>query len=736
MIISELEPMTHAGASDVTVHQSPDAPRLAPVLTFEESTDPEWAEQVPNSRENPMRRDVRQLLKLLERIHHADNKSQMRRQIASNFPGRRGYEEQSLKRKYELYVYGGCKKRCAEGRCHCPAELRFEPGDAWCLVDFARAPREENKSLRYETIQFYMACCDDNQRNDEAGYREFINVWRQGVKSGRGFRRVGTQTIEYKKFPGYDGWPAAAWHGKFPTGCSSSQLRRAAVKFGRDDYAKELARVGRASARTHALKVITTRVGLPFGALMQFDDHEDNVKIRWPDQQRFLRPRGFHVYERLSGSVFFQCVKPTLWDADLGKKEALKLLDFRWSVIAVLMAHGYRNDETGTRMIWEHGTANDDALAEMIKAVTKGRVWIEKSGRFGQRAHDGQYDPSTPGHGKGNYRRKAGLESWFALRDSYQAMLAGQTGLDRNHCPEQLAGVERETLAIVRACEGLDPERAAKLQAPLLNWPEFAALSSELHNAIETRRDHNLEGWEKCGFLKTSYLVDGDWIKQEELKYLGEAKREIILARALEQPALTNAVRLSPREVWTRHAGELTKLHWRHLPDLAGEENAHRNSRESDGTYPVRAGVFEIDDASIGFGTMMFEAINLEGRRLFNGQRYLCFINPLLPTHLVACDAGLRVVGICPAIVAPNALDTKAIGEQQGKQARWELEVRTDLNHRHAAEAAHITQVREHNAAVIGAKSVGRAPARQPQAGRTEPAGGSIADAALANLPD
>ena len=684
------------------VANPPDTPGTpASILTFTPPTDAAWMEQIPNTRENPMRREVAELLRALRQIHLSPNKALARRQIAAVNFGRRGWNEASLRRKYELYVGGGCKRRCVPSACTCPENQRFSPGDAWCLVDQARAPRQESERVPYATVQFFMACAESNQRNDLAGHREFLRVWREGRAQGRAFRQVGTATTELKDFPGYHGWPEPAWHGKHPEGCSYDNLRAQARRLGADNYTKTLARIGRQAASQHRLKVFTTRVGLPFAAQYQFDDHEFNVKIRWPDQQRFLRPRGFFVYERLSGSVFAQFVKPTLWDADLSKKEALKLSDFRHAVCAVLMGQGYRNDPTGTQFVWEHGTANDDTLAEVIERVTRGRVAIVRSGRFGRRAHDGQYDPSTPGHGRGNFRRKAGLESYFNLLDNAHALLAGQTGLNRDRSPEQLAGAEREALALVRLAQTLPPEQAAQLVHPLLSWPEFAAASAELARAIDTRRDHELEGWESCGFTEVRYLVGGEWMSEGDLQHLDPDRRAIILGRAREDSRLSNVLRLSPREVWTRHATELTRLDWRHLPDLlGGEAGAHRNPQHPDGTYAVRAGQFEIEDSAIGSDTLRFDAINLDGRRLFNGERYLCYLNPFLPTTLVVCDAQNRVVGLCPAVAAPSALDAAGIARRMGQVARWETEARTDLNARHAAEAAHIAAVREHNAEV------------------------------------
>lgn len=681
-------------------------------------------EQIPNTRENPMRREVTELLRALQQIHHAPNKTQARRQIAAQNLGRRGWNEASLRRKYELYVGGGCKRRCVPENCTCAPDQRFVPGDAWCLVDLARVPHTESERVPYATVQFFLACAENNQRNDLAGHREFLRIWREGRAHGRAYGRAGTARTEYKSFPGYEGWPEPAWHGKYPAGCSYDNLRSRARQLGADNYTKTLARIGRQAASQHRLKVYATRVGLPFGAQYQFDDHEFNVKIRWPDQQRFLRPRGFFAYERLSGSVFATFVKPTLWDADLSKKEALKLSDFRHAVCAVLMGQGYRHDATGTQMIWEHGTANDDTLAEAIERVTGGRVVILRSGRFGRRAHDGQYDPSTPGHGRGNFRRKAGLESYFNLLDNAHALLAGQTGLNRDRSPEHLAGAEREALALVRAAQALPAEQAAQLIHPLLSWPEFSARSAELCQAIETRRDHELEGWEKCGFSEMRYLVGGEWMGEADLLHLDPDRRAIILGRARQDSRLTNVVRLSPREVWTRHAHELTRLDWRHLPDLLGEGGAARNKQHPDGTYAVRAGQFEIEDNEIGSDTLRFDAINLEGRRLFNGERYLCYLNPFLPTHLVACDAQNRVVGLCPAVVAPSVLDAQGIARRQGQVQRWEVEARTDLNARHADEAAHIAAVRERNAALV------------QRAGSGDAAAMHAADEALNNLPE
>lgn len=713
------------------------ATRHSPALCFDPPTaDAEWM-MVPNSAQDGYLRDeVRDTLKLLKRIHGAKSKRAERKLIEQEWRGK--FKAETLKRKYELFVYGGCKKRCADELCRCPDNMRFLPGDWRCLIDFARMPGGAFDHNRYSTVQFFMGFCERFQRNSRTAWRQFCMV-AQGIRD-RGYAIVnftGGAREEYKAIPGLDVRDPARWNarGEFPIGCSYEQLMREAKRFGFDDYTKALARVGRFAASQFRLKVYLSRKDLPFFARLQWDDHEDNVKIKWPDSLKFLRPRGFYALEQRCSRVFSHLLKPTLWDMDNARKLALAQRDFIFFHLSVFFSVGFRNDEIGTTNILEHNTANiPERLEERIFNASGGRIRYVRSGRFGRAAHDGQYAPSAPGKGSGNPLMKAALESFFNLRDNWFAAIAGQTGKDRNHCPEQLAGVEREQRAIVAACKGMAPELAARMRNILPGWLDYQQMNAELMAAIDNSRDHDIKDWERCNFITRKWRLTSDpndprsqqWVDLNGSEF-GVSGFELMQERFLADPSLTCDVRMSRREAFqheTRNAKQLlTPLPWHCLPELLGEEHAienrlHADSKHED-TLVVKEGRFHFTNQYWGPGTWRFEAINREGRRLYNGQRYKCFGIPFLPECIVACDAQLRLVGVCPRVPDVNPLDQPALERALARQAAWEAEARTDLDARHEREARHIEEVRSHNAALVEEGRTGMTAAEQRSHKRT-----------------
>jgi hypothetical protein len=228
--------------------------------------------------------------------------------------------------------------------------------------------------------------------------------------------------------------------------------------------------------------VFKSRAELPFGHWVEFDDHEWNVKIHWPGQVKAMRPRGFAACERLS-TFLKPSFKPTFWDPDLRKKQALTERDFMWFVIAWLTDIGYRTDEAGTCLIVEHGTAAiREAFEERIHRATDGKVRVVKGGMFDKAAHGGQMG----GKGSGNFRHKALIEGSFNLIDNYFSGLKGQVGLDRLTCPEELGAREQYFGKLLKAAEshGSTESRPTDLMLPFLGWHEFVRRAMDLMAAL------------------------------------------------------------------------------------------------------------------------------------------------------------------------------------------------------------------------------------------------------------
>src|SRR5713101_1561972 len=189
----------------------------------------------------------------------------------------------------------------------------------------------------------------------------------------------------------------------------------------------------------------------------------------------------------------------------------------------------------------------------------------------GAAAHAGQY----PGIARGNFRFKASLESSNNLVHNTFGALPGQTGKDRNHCPEQMndsgpkfdkdrnligeGGLKWENENLLAARNYLSPERAALLQFPILELNQFMQVATELYAAIENDPDHDLEGWIESGHVTQEILLGGQWIDQKALtQNVGQAELalELIRAGALQ----TRPRKLTRAEVWRAGAVELVRI--------------------------------------------------------------------------------------------------------------------------------------------------------------------------------
>lgn len=635
--------------------------------------------------------DVLRQLKLARALHNAGNLTASARRIAAQISrqeGRkRGFSWQSLLRKYREYTSGVLR---SNGEC-------FDPGD-WRVFwdkakfqDAARRATDGGGSIHhYDFKQFILALAENNQRNFGRAYAELLHIWRtrhtlnETEVNGKLFRAG----APLPSLPGYAEWPPEDPATGRPAGWSERNVRRIVEDL--DDFAKSAARVGLAAASTHRLKVHTTRVHLCLGQFYEFDDHEFNVKIVLPHQRVFLRPRGFFGIDVLSACCFARGFKPTLWDAELEKKEALTEEDFRWFLVGVLTTHGYRADDIGTAFILERGTAAvRDEFEARIHDATGGKVRIERGGKFNRPAHAGQLPSANPGRGKGNFRFKALIEGFFNLVDNAFASMPGQVGLNRDRCPEQLAMIEQECRHLLDAAALLPPSAGgapASLQFPLLTWEQFFWRAQQLFDALDARTDHNLEGWERLGFI-TAPVVAADQI-------------------------ITPARRMAPREVWDAQREQLQRLRRWKLPALLGPENCYRASGED--TVGVREGVIEIDHRAWTQASdpVRFLAVDYHGARLKNGERFRAYLNPFDTSVLVLCDAKERVVAECPRIESACRSDVEAIKRLQGKAAHWQAQALEEMNQRHAGRARDIAERREQNGNVIAGRPLSEEPKR------------------------
>lgn len=654
--------------------------------------------RLPNdvARGNTVRTDLLQTLRVLEILHTAPNLRAACRAQSALFHGRRGFSPTALRRKLYAYRASGDWRDALD--C-------AKAGARYCNYG---APQ----GLPVAFIEFLRRLTEENQRGSMGGIREVRRIWKT---------HADTRGRVYTAIPGYNQWPEADPRTGWPRGWHRGNL----AKHVSGKHQLVAARIGKGAARSYLPPVLTSRAGLQVGQYYLFDDHEFNLKINFPGNSRAMRPRGIFGLDLFSGCIFAQLFKPTLWNQEASVKETLKERDAVWAVLNALMTEGYRED-TGTVLVLEHGCVAirgdhtrpiDDPTRDDIEArlwrVSRGKVTIERSGKSGEPAFAGLFEGAV----KGNYKFKAAIEVIFSLVDTEFAMLPAQVGLDRNHCPEELAGLERYNNKVLKAALLLPADVAKLLRYPALNWLQFNQVSAAIFHNINTRDDHDLEGWEQCNHVASEWRLNErvDFQPMDTFLALPPAEQQVARALIRANDNLTRARKLSPWEVWQPGRKGLTKLRLALLPQILGPDYGV--------TRTVRPNqLFEFEDQDMGPGVFRYLA-RIDGRSLAAGE-YLTYLNPFNPAAgLVVCDAAGRVLGVCPPWDANCRADTEAIRRQIGAQRKIEAESLEELGIRHGNRAAEMLALRANNAQVLsGQKLTPRQQEEQRLAARAEAA--------------
>lgn len=631
-------------------------------------------------------KEVEKLLDIMRRIHDAPKVRPACKRIAAELLAPRSTKAWSSERLCALYY-----------------KFVRANGDWKVLLNKAKAPVDREQLGRFAFREFWRKLGEDHQRDWAAAHNELLQIWRTGFDfKGRKHTRI----------PGYETWPAADDFTDIPDGWSYPNLMRHVS----DPYDQAAARVGRGKASEHRLPVLTKRVGLRVGEYYEFDDHEFDQKVLF--QKKPMRPLGFGVVDVLSGCVFQTGFKPTLWDYEEEARRKLTEREFMWFVVAVLCGTGYRRDKIGTRLIVERGMAaiREDFEERIVKTIGEDYIRIERGGRVGRNAHAGQFD----GRSKGNPRTKLLIEGVWRMVNDQTDSLPGQVGKDRNSAPEQLYGAEQYTAAIQRRADELmlsDADKAL-LQFPFPPWTQWQKWALEAFHRINTARNHDLKGWEELGFVQPVWRLPGietvaaplgAWLPWTKFLELPTTQQAVVKSMLDTDPSLVKTVRLCRQEVFNAGRKELTKVPLELMPSLVGRENALNGGVEP---IPVEKGLFRFECAEMDPEPLEFYARDERGSAyLQNGSKYICFVNPYLPSHLVACDDALRVIAVCPRYIRPCRSDTEAVGKLLGEQSEYEAAARVRLNLRHADAAEDKRAMKEHNERLLAAAAVSPATA-------------------------
>ena len=363
-------------------------------------------------------------------------------------------------------------------------------------------------------------------------------------------------------------------------------------------------------------------------------------------------------------------MKPIVENEATGTLERLKEAEMVFLVANVLSGTGYRDDDKGTMLIVEHGTAAiREETEQALFDLTGGKVRVERSGLQAKAAFGGMYD----GQSKGNYRFKAALESLHNLVHNETAdtlLIPGQTGSNaRLNCPEDLAGRDKHNNRLLKAMATLHPEQAAKLRLPFLEYREAFAVVSEILEQINRRQDHELEGWVEAGLISKEIRFDPDtpWIPLQRLAHLSSEQQAIAM-----EAAETRVIKHSPRQVFNAGKAALRRL----PPEAIAMVLGPKCGRE----VRVDKGLIEFQDQWVGPGRLRYDAPQFR-----DGDKYRAVLNPLDTAKVYLFDAKGRFAGSCPRWDSPTRDDAEALQQALGRARKREAELLAPLAQRGAA---------------------------------------------------
>ncbi|MFZ4397191.1 MAG: hypothetical protein ACOYOU_16370 [Kiritimatiellia bacterium] len=506
---------------------------------------------------------------------------------------------------------------------------------------------------------------------------EFVNFWQslcaghQRMKAAQVHRVLfADHLLADKIIPGYD----TDWRGIFarenpgqpvpsvcpyqlgvlePKGWGYRNLASRAPN--RDAWAA--ATLGTATARLYLPSIPHTRVGLKLCSVLVVDDVWHDNKVNYAGSKAApQRPLELGMMDMLTGRF-------TAWGVrvprvrDDGTREMLKESDMLYLLCDQFCRVGVCRD--GVLILAEGATAAiRKPVLDKINAHTGGLLRVETSATRSEPMIAGLFAERP----RGNPKWKAALESTWNLLHNHLAMLPGQTGKDRDHSPADEAGRDRENSALQRLCKSLPAEVVEHLRAPYLNYFQFTDALLTVKQRIESRTDHQLEGWEQCGFVKqVAVSQDGKVFDLDSERAKGEDTYRALLSYLEASGAAIQCVRMSPAEAWAKREAQEQLLRF---PMSLAAVILQTGGLMAKVT-PTRQGTLILrNDFSEERLTFLAIVRSDEGfdTRLEYGKSYLATVNPFAARSALVCDAEGAWLGLAPGFVAATH------GDREGDQ--------------------------------------------------------------------
>jgi len=559
------------------------------------------------------------------------------------------------------------------------------------LIDGRKVSHADNK-LPVAFVQEVKRRFDLQPRSRKDAWQTLISEWKKG-----------------KPITGYRISPPADAFTRIPVGwsykhlcrvCKSSAFERVAMTIG----------LGKARAK-HGSKLFQSRIGCyPFSHVMIDDVYHDNfVHVLTKKHRQLCRVAELGCLDVLSGSRFMYGSLPLLKKKD-GTTDSIKESYTRLLVAKYLYEYGF--SPRGTIILGEHKTATlRDNIVALLSDRTEGLVTFDAGGWTGkQQAVAGMFR----GDGGGNPRHKSLLESFHNLMHNRFAALPGQTGPDVERRPEFLDGMLKESDQLLRVASQLSPWQVERLKFPTLEYfTEFLSLAQEIYRHIDFDPDHNLEGWEKLGYMTRRFRLhrdDDKWI--DEQKFLTDyspaaqgAIREIVKG----DPACQDVRRLSRGEVFAMGRKQVIPASVALIAEMLYEDIAKPRS--------CRNSYFEFQDEELDPEPLRYESRvrKLDGREMeLADDTYDVVANPFDLRELWVYTGRGEYLGLARRVEPVSRTDREGVQRELARVGERTNALRAPLLQRHAQLAREETRRQQNNNDVIdGPRSPEEARAEQ-----------------------
>ena len=523
-------------------------------------------------------------------------------------------------------------------------DLSNNGGDWTVLIDNRKSTTMRASKARARQPHFAAYVCklvEENGRKNKPAFRVLRASWQ-----ARSARIPG-----YEDFPG---WP------KTPAGWTDRNLDdivRASTNIAR----LQSIRVGTSSKTNPFLPtVLTTRVGLHHGAIIQLDDQWHDNLVTVGKKRELVRVLELGALDVFSANRFHWGARPrrrrenNTWETLGGKDMRLFLAG---------MFHQYGYSPQGTMLMSEHQTAKvSEDIAELLYNSTGGMIRVDYQPIEGKQAALTGFWNGTEG---GNFRAKAALESVHNLIRNDQGNLPMQLGSFSSgiqgsvNTPRQVAYINRIVRDVLKHC----PDSIEMLKLGTLDFhTQFLPLLTDYyHYGLAMRTDHDLQDWETLGHVITEYCAipgGSEFFGEDALLALPEVAQQIIRYSANNAPAQwTRRRNLSPHEVWMGRPKFLpippAVIIEMLTADLAREVTSKR-------------GFLTFSDQEIAPDPIVYMARYdsgpLKGREIPHGEKVAMFVLPWDDEAAIVVDSKQRYLGQVPLYKRICPIDLAAFG--------------------------------------------------------------------------